>query len=43
MMICDKCGEGTYIIFITSKYEKICDKCYDKQQKEKSPKYPVKE
>ena len=29
-MKCDKCGEKTYIIFITENYEKLCDKCWDK-------------
>jgi len=42
MMTCDKCGEDTHIIFITSKHEKVCDKCWDKGQKKKLPKYPLK-
>lgn len=28
--ICDKCGNKTYIIFITRNHEKLCDYCYDK-------------
>ena len=35
MMICDKCGKKTYVIFITRNHEKLCDDCYDKQKKEK--------
>lgn len=40
MMTCDRCGEDTYIMFITSKHEKICDECWDKEKKRKPPKYP---
>ena len=43
MMICDKCGKDTYIIFITSNHEKICDECWDKEKKKKLPKFPTKE
>ena len=34
-MICDKCEEKTYVIFITESHEKLCDKCWDKAQKKK--------
>jgi len=41
MMTCERCGEDTYIIFITSKHEKICDKCWSKEKKKKElPEYP---
>lgn len=40
-MTCDKCGEDTYIIFIASNYDKLCDKCWDKEKKKKElPKFP---
>jgi DNA-directed RNA polymerase subunit RPC12/RpoP len=29
-MKCDKCGEETYIIFITENHEKLCDNCWSK-------------
>jgi len=29
-MECDKCGEKTYVIFITEKHEKLCDSCWSK-------------
>jgi len=34
MMKCERCGEETYIIFITKEHEKICDKCEEKENKE---------
>lgn len=40
MMVCDKCGNDTYIIFITGNHEKWCDECWDKERKDKLPKYP---
>ena len=33
MMICDKCGEKTYIIFITRNHRKLCDNCKEKERK----------
>jgi hypothetical protein len=30
VMMCDKCGEETYIIFITTNHEKLCDNCWNK-------------
>jgi len=33
-MKCDKCKKDTYIIFITSKHERICDEC-EKEKKKK--------
>jgi hypothetical protein len=44
MMTCDKCGEDTYVIFITSKHEKVCDKCWDEEKKKKElPEFPDRE
>lgn len=31
-MICDKCKNKTFIIYITREHEKICDKCKDKKK-----------
>jgi len=42
MMTCDRCGKDTYVIFITSNYEKLCDECWEKERKKKLPKYPIK-
>jgi hypothetical protein len=28
--ICDGCGEESYVIYITTSYERLCDKCYEK-------------
>ena len=41
-MTCDRCGENTYVIFITSKHEKICDKCWDEEQKKETFQIPIK-
>jgi len=32
-MECDKCGEDTFVIFITEKHEKLCDSCWSKIKK----------
>ena len=32
-MKCDKCGEKTFIIFITRNHEKLCNHCWDKMYK----------
>ena len=41
MMTCDRCGQDTYIIFITSNHDKICDECYEKEKgKKELSKYP---
>ncbi len=32
-MKCERCGNETYVIYINSKYEKICDECYDKKER----------
>lgn len=32
MMICDKCGKKSYVIFITKNHEKICDECEEKKR-----------
>jgi len=32
-MKCDKCGEKTFVIFITRNHKKLCDKCYDEQKR----------
>ena len=28
-MICQRCGEQTFVIFITKKHERICDSCHE--------------
>ena len=43
MMVCDKCGKDTHIIFITSNHDKICDECWDKEKKVKPQKFPIKD
>ena len=32
-MKCDKCAEETFIIFINSNHEKLCDNCWAKTEK----------
>ena len=32
-MDCDKCGEDTFVIFITKNHEKLCNICWDKINK----------
>ena len=32
MMVCERCGKNTYIIFITKNHEKICDECEEKER-----------
>ena len=29
-MECDKCGEKTFVIFITKDHKKLCDNCWGK-------------
>lgn len=41
-MKCDKCGEKTYVIFITRNHRKLCDKCYEKRRKKKEKKWDLK-
>ena len=38
MSICDKCKNKTYVIYITTKHEKVCPECYDKIRKLKGNK-----
>ena len=35
MTICEKCGQPTYIIHITTEHKRICDLCYEEKKKEK--------
>ena len=32
MMICERCGAQTYIIFITKNYERVCDECEEEER-----------
>ena len=35
MMVCDKCGKYTYVIFITTEHKKICYECRVKEREKK--------
>jgi len=28
MMVCDKCGQESYVMTCTDKYPNLCDQCY---------------
>jgi len=32
-VVCDKCKNKTFVIFINKNHEKLCDHCYDKTKK----------
>lgn len=32
MMLCERCGKKTYIIFITKNYERICGDCEEEER-----------
>jgi hypothetical protein len=38
MMICERCKKKTHCIYIIENYERICDVCYDKDERSKQKK-----
>jgi len=37
MMLCERCGNKTYVIFIKRNHEKICDECEEEERNRPHP------
>jgi len=36
-MICQRCGEQTFVIFVTEEHERLCDTCHESDKPRPRP------